>query len=241
VPLWNPQGTGRAIVTTTVEKPSGAGKKAVPTSSEKRSNADKVSRRQVDKFSERRDQLAEAALQTLAELGYARTSLREIAQNSEFSHGVLHYYFSDKVDLITHCVRHYKARCVTRYDGIVATAQTPEELKAGFGALLAETMIEEPTMHRLWYDLRAQSMFEESFRTDVAAIDESLENMIWRIVSRYAELLDVEASVTSPAMYAIFDGLFQQSLLRHLSGDQTAANYLSESVQQMLPLVVPTH
>jgi len=101
-------------------------------------------------------------------------------------------------------------------------------------------MIDEPTMHRLWYDLRAQSMFEESFRADVAAIDESLENMIWRIVSRYAELLDVEASVTSAAMYAIFDGLFQQSLLRHLSGDQTAANYLSESVQQMLPLVVPT-
>ena len=173
-------------------------------------------------------------------LGYARTSLREIAQNSEFSHGVLHYYFSDKVDLITHCVRHYKARCVTRYDGIVATAKTPEELKTGFGALLAETMIEEPTMHRLWYDLRAQSMFEESFRADVAAIDESLENMIWRIVSRYAELLDVEASVTSAAMYAIFDGLFQQSLLRHLSGDQTAANYLSVSVQQMLPLAVPT-
>ena len=57
-------------------------------------------------------------------------------------------------------MRHYKARCVTRYDGIVATAKTPEELKTGFGALLAETMIEEPTMHRLWYDLRAQSMFE---------------------------------------------------------------------------------
>src|ERR1700733_3919604 len=113
-----------------------------------------------DKFAERRSELAQAALHTLAELGYARTSLREIAQNSEFSHGVLHYYFSDKVDLITHCVRHYKARCVTRYDGIVATAKTPEELKTGFGTLLAETMIEEPTMHRLWYDLRAQSMFE---------------------------------------------------------------------------------
>ena len=92
-------------------------------------NADRVSRRQVDKFAERRAQLAEAALQTLSELGYARTSLREIAQNSEFSHGVLHYYFSDKVDLITHCVRHYKARCVTRYDEIVATAQTAEELE----------------------------------------------------------------------------------------------------------------
>ncbi|MCJ0906805.1 TetR/AcrR family transcriptional regulator [Rhodococcus sp. ARC_M6] len=221
-------------MSTTVENASGTTRKGSP------SNADKVSRRQVDKFSERRDQLAEAALQTLAELGYARTSLREIAQNSEFSHGVLHYYFSDKVDLITHCVRHYKARCVNRYDGIVATAHTPDQLRSGFGALLAETMIDEPTMHRLWYDLRAQSLFEESFRADVAAIDTSLENMIWRIVIRYAELLGTEPAITSSAMYGIFDGLFQQSLLRHLSGDDNASTYLSESVQSMLLLVVPT-
>ncbi|RZL79181.1 MAG: TetR/AcrR family transcriptional regulator [Rhodococcus sp. (in: high G+C Gram-positive bacteria)] len=202
-------------------------------------NADRVSRRQVDKFAERRDQLAEAALQTLSELGYARTSLREIAQNSEFSHGVLHYYFSDKVDLITHCVRHYKARCVTRYDGVVATAQTPEELKTGFGRVLVESLRDEASMHRLWYDLRSQSLFEESFRADVAAIDLSLENMIWRIVSRYAELAGRPITLAPSTMYAVFDGLFQQSLARHLSGDATAADALADNVDQVLALVVP--
>jgi AcrR family transcriptional regulator len=49
----------------------------------------------VDKFAARRNELAEAALKTLAERGYAQTGLRDIAQNSEFSHGVLHYYFAD--------------------------------------------------------------------------------------------------------------------------------------------------
>src|SRR6188472_4423560 len=137
--------------------------------------ADRVSRRQVDKFTERRAQLAESALLTLSELGYARTSLREIAQNSEFSHGVLHYYFRDKVDLITHCVREYKAQCVTRYDQVVATASSASELAAGFLDKLTETLVEESALHRLWYDLRGQSMFEESFRADVAAIDLSLE------------------------------------------------------------------
>lgn len=220
-------------MTIAVENSSGTTKKASP------SNADKVSRRQVDKFSERRDQLAESALKTLGELGYARTSLREIAQNSEFSHGVLHYYFSDKVDLITHCVRHYKAQCVTRYDGIVSTAQTPAELRTGFATMLAETMIDEATMHRLWYDLRAQSLFEESFREDVAAIDMSLQNMIWRIVTRYAELLGNEPTITSSVMYGVFDGLFQQALLRHFSGDENAAHYLSDSVQSILAVAVP--
>src|SRR3954463_8441886 len=113
---------------------------------------DRVSRRQVDKFEERRRELADAALQTLAELGYARTSLREIAQNSGFSHGVLHYYFRDKVELITHCVRQYKAECVTRYDKIIATAGSAEELRQGFGAAMAGTLREDAPMHRLWYD-----------------------------------------------------------------------------------------
>ena len=43
-------------------------------------------------------------------------------------------------------------------------------------------------MHRLWYDLRSQAFYEEAFRADIDAIDKSLENMVWRIASRYAEL-----------------------------------------------------
>src|SRR6202046_4015119 len=151
-------------------------------------NRDTIARRQVDKFAERRDELAAAARQTLAELGYANTSLRDIAQNSAFSHGVLHYYFADKSELITYCVRQYKAECVTRYDAIVTTATAADELRAGFGAAMAGTLRDDVTVHRLWYDLRNQSLFEEKFRADVTEIDHSLERMIWRIVSRYAEL-----------------------------------------------------
>jgi AcrR family transcriptional regulator len=199
---------------------------------------DRISRRQVDKFAERRAQLAESALLTLSELGYARTSLREIAQNSDFSHGVLHYYFRDKVDLIMHCVREYKARCVKRYDEIVATARTADELRRSFAAGLALTMVEDAAMHRLWYDLRSQSMFEASFREDVAAIDESLERMIWRIVSRYAELLGTGTAVSSDTAYGLLDGLFQHGLLRHLFGEPTAAVNLTDQVERILPTLV---
>jgi AcrR family transcriptional regulator len=200
--------------------------------------ADRISRRQVDKFAERRSQLADAALQTLSELGYARTSLREIAQNSEFSHGVLHYYFTDKVDLITHCVRQYKAHCVTRYDQIVASAASAGELETGFAVGLVETLVDDATMHRLWYDLRAQSMFEDSFRADVAEIDASLERMIWRVVTRYAELLGGRIVVTSPVMYAVFDGLFQQALWRHLAGDEAAGSDLQAAVADVLARLI---
>jgi AcrR family transcriptional regulator len=201
--------------------------------------AEKVARRQVDKFEERRRELADAALHTLSELGYARTSLREIAQNSAFSHGVLHYYFRDKVDLITYCVRQYKAACVLRYDQIVATARTPETLAEGFAGGLVGTLVADAAMHRLWYDLRSQALFEESFRADVLEIDATLQRMIWRIVSRYAELVDRPALTSESMTYAMFDGLFQQALLRHLAGVEGAAEHLHAGASQLLTQVVP--
>lgn len=191
----------------------------------------------VDKFNARRIELAEAALETLAELGFARTSLREIAQKSEFTHGVLHYYFTDKVDLICCSVRYYKARCVTRYDQVTATARNRDQLMEGFLAKLAETLREEAHMHRLWYDLRAQALFESAFREDVTAIDKSLEDMVWRIASRYAELGGRQPAITPAALYAVFDGLFQKYLLKHLSGDAGAIAELRDEIGGLLPMV----
>ena len=200
--------------------------------------AERIARRPVDKFAARRSELAGAALKTLAERGYAQTGLRDIAQNSDYSHGVLHYYFADKTDLIMHCVREYKAQCATRYDEVVATATTAEELAAGFLQKLADTLVDEAPLHRLWYDLRNQSMFEPAFRADVTEIDLLLERMIWRITTRYAELSGRTPQVAAPVMYAIFDGLFQQALLRQLAGDPSAATNLRAGVTDVLPNLV---
>ena len=193
-----------------------------------------------DKVEERRAELAGAALQTLAELGYARTSLREIAQNSAFSHGVLHYYFTDKVDLIMYCVRRYKATCVTRYDDVVATAGTAQELREEFARILARTLADDAAMHRLWYDLRGQSMFEPAFRADVTEIDLSLQRMVWRVLTRYAQLSGADLALTPEVAYAFCDGLFQQALLRHLAGDTGAAEQLRTTVEALLPTLL-TH
>jgi len=184
----------------------------------------------VDKFEARRGELADATLATLGELGFARTSLREIAQKTAFSHGVLHYYFRDKIELITYCVRRYKEHCVTRYDEILEEAATGGELSALFADALVGTMLEDTAMHRLWYDMRSQAMFEEALQPTVVDLDRQLEEMIWRVVSRHAELCDTVPAVSSVTAYSVFDGLFENSLLRHLAGDAGAADRLrSES------------
>ncbi|MEO3936332.1 TetR/AcrR family transcriptional regulator [Dermatophilaceae bacterium Soc4.6] len=195
-------------------------------------------RRPTDRFDERRDQLAESALTTLGELGYARSSLREIAANSAFSHGVVHYYFHDKLELIVYCVRHYKARCVHRYDAVVRDSVTADELLDGFAATLVQTLRDEAPMHRLWYDLRSQSMFEQSLREAVTMIDRTLEEMIWRVVSRYGELCGRPVLAGPDAAYGMLDGLFQQALLGFTAGDETVMTTLADQVHGLMPLLL---
>jgi AcrR family transcriptional regulator len=192
----------------------------------------------IDKIERRRVALAESALKTLGELGYARTSLREIANNSEFTHGVVHYYFRDKIDLISYCVRYYKTKCARRYDEVVETATSADELAAGFLGKLTQTLVEETPMHKLWYDLRAQSMFEEQLRPDVEAIDQLLEEMIWRILSRYADLTGTTPTVDAPTAYALVDGLFEQAVVGYAANPEKVPDLLTGRIMQVLPKLV---
>ncbi|MDP9221393.1 MAG: TetR/AcrR family transcriptional regulator [Actinomycetota bacterium] len=187
---------------------------------------DRFDRVRFDKFEARRGELADATLATLGELGYARTSLRGIAQKTDFSHAVLHYYFRDKIELITFCVRRYKEHCVTRYEEIVAEAASPEELARQFADALVATMLEDTPMHRLWYDLRAQAMFDKALLPTVVDLDLQLEEMIWRVVSRYAELAATTPAVPSAAAYSLFDGLFENCLMRHVAEDGSTTERL---------------
>ncbi len=194
--------------------------------------------RRIGKFELRRSELADAALATLAELGYARTSLREIAQKCDFTHGVFHYYFSDKIDLILCAVHNYKSSCAKRYDVIVETSQTAGELMDRFLAKLGETLRDEPHMHRLWYDLRSQALFEDAFRQQVLEIDQLLEDMIARVAHRLSALSGRDIRVSNRSLYALLDGLFQKHLLEQLEGDATAVDRLRDEVRRLLPALV---
>ena len=117
-------------------------------------------------------------------------------------------------------MRHYKAQCVTRYDDVVADSTTADELLDAFAAKLVETLRDEAPMHRLWYDLRTQCMFEEQLREAVlddrrhARADDLAGRQPLRRAGRPAA-----ARSTPAAAYGLLDGVFQQALLGHLTGN----------------------
>ena len=97
---------------------------------------------------------------------------------------------------------------------------TEQELLDGFAAKLVETIVAEAPMHRLWYDLRIQSMFDARLREAVLNIDTAICDMIWRIVTRYGELGRPSAAMDAASAYGVLDGLFQAALLGHVTGDR---------------------
>jgi len=194
----------------------------------------RAERAREDKFAARRRELAETALAVIAEQGFARTGLRDVAARSALSTGVLHYYFESKDDLIAQAVWQHKSQCARRYDGIVAAARTPEELAAGVADAMAATLRDEATLHRLWYDLRNQALFEEGFRDTIIAIDALLTDMVWAIVERHAELAGREPSITPGTAYALVDGLFLNALIAHLRGDGDAVERMRAGAQELI-------
>ena len=72
----------------------------------------------------------------------------------------------------------------------------------------------------------------------MAEIDKSLEKMIWRVMSRFAEIAGEPVRVPSSVAYAMFDGLFQQGLSRHLSGDRKAVATMQSNVRLVVSQLV---
>jgi AcrR family transcriptional regulator len=187
----------------------------------------------VDKFVERRRALAWDALHALGETGYARTSLREIALSSGSSHGVFHYYFKDKADLIACCVLLYKEHCISHYDEVTARTTSAEVIE-GFVERLSASIVQDANLHRLWYDMRAQSLFEPAFRADVAEIDAKLQLLIWRIVSRSAELSGKPLALDPALLYALVDGIFARCLIDYTSGNAAAITTMQTQIRELI-------
>jgi hypothetical protein len=53
-------------------------------------------------------------------------------------------------------------------------------------------------------------------------------------VCRFAELTGEPQSMPPPVIYAMIDGLFQQCLLKHLSGDAHAIDQMQADVRLVL-------
>jgi len=156
------------------------------------------------KRGEKKRRIADSAIEALKELGYANTSLRDIAAKSDLSLGMLHYYFEDRSDLIIYCVQVYKAEFVRTLVAAIERAEGREEVIEAFSRSLAAALLEDTMTHRLWYDIRTQAMFDAIFRPVVRDIEAKLIDLVRRALIAAGH----EVSPKVEILYALLDGVF---------------------------------
>lgn len=161
--------------------------------------------RKSAKRDEKKRQIAKSAIEALKELGYANTSLRDIAEKSDLSLGMLHYYFEDRSALIIYCVEIYKDEFVRNITEALAEAKGREVVIEEFSRALVTSIVDDEMTHRLWYDIRTQAMFDETFRPVVSQIEGKLIGIVEAAFRKagHETPTDIELS------YALLDGVFR--------------------------------
>lgn len=184
----------------------------------------KTERREAKKMA-----IAMSALDALKRMGYANTTMRDIAAFCEMSLGSLTYYFIDKEDLITWCVRLYKADFVQRITRVATAPLSPQDVVTRLADELAHSILEGRATHRLWYDIRNQAMFDPTFVPVVSEIELSLQSALCEVLRR----LGMEDPHTSTLAYAMLDGVYRY-LLQNTEGVVQQQGPLSAQFRRVL-------
>ncbi|KIN73337.1 Transcriptional regulator, TetR family [Sulfitobacter guttiformis KCTC 32187] len=190
--------------------------------------------RKSAKRDSKKRQIADSAITALRTLGYANTSLRDIAEYSGMSLGILHYYFEDRSDLIIYCVRLYKQEFVTGILETLSGAVGRAEVINILSGALARSIAKDSDTHRLWYDIRNQALFDPVFRPVTAEI----EAMLVRIVASAFAKSGHAVPPMIDLQLALLDGVFRHLMQKQLTEQSRTAAALKITFASVLEQIL---
>ena len=164
----------------------------------------------------RREQLINATIDSLAERGYAATTLADVADGAGLSRGIVNFHFTSKDNLLSETIRYLQDEYTANWQAMVGKARsdtasqllamvtadldrkicTQRKLAAWF-ALLTEAKT-KPTYQKLAWER------DDKYRTTLAAICRAA-----KLEAGYA----FDAQSTADAIYAMQEGLWLRMML----------------------------
>lgn len=108
---------------------------------------------------QRRAEIVNALLSTIAERGYAKATIQLIAQKAGLTPGLLHYHFKTKAEILVELVKALAGLSSQRYAAFAESAKTPEErLIAYIDARLSRGDGANPTAVAAWVMIGAEAV-----------------------------------------------------------------------------------
>jgi AcrR family transcriptional regulator len=155
-----------------------------------------------------------AAMRCVAEVGYSRATIRQIARTAEMTSGSLYHYFPNKSELLDAAAREIQTIALPR---LRAAAARTDDVVDRLEAVLEES-------HRLMREYPDLAAFERAIRAESSAAGpgrpahpglQVLRDVIGEVVedarARGSLPADIEPGATVDAVYALTRGLTERA------------------------------
>jgi TetR/AcrR family fatty acid metabolism transcriptional regulator len=166
---------------------------------------------------EKVEAIVKAAFKAIAEKGYARVSMRDIASEAGVNKSILHYYFKDKDELISAVFHSLHERFREIAAGAVSVPTGVEDrLSEGFGQFLVLTE-NEPEWFLVIMDLTIQAVQNPGKREEVYSLSGSLREIVadgFREAREAGEIkANADENVLAAMVIAMVNGLALQYIV----------------------------
>lgn len=172
------------------------------------------SKRITDKREAKRRELAQGAERVFCARGLANTSLRDIAEAEGHPLGTYHYYFGSRLEIVIYCVRLRREEFLGQMREIVLAPGDFPEIIGMLAQGISQGLIEEGDKHKLWYEIRNQSLYEPELRVHTEEFE--AENLVLakvlgqRFLGWTAEAAEEKVLICHGAVDGLF-GYFAQN------------------------------
>jgi AcrR family transcriptional regulator len=190
---------------------------------------------QDERSEETRTRLLEATLESLAAVGYARTSTTEIADRAGVSRGAQVYHYPTKAALVVAAVDHLLQRRYQELQQLFAE-RLPRAGGPGAAIELLWKMFEGPTF-TAWLEFVVASRTDPELRAAVVRQSEPFVNSVGEAFRKYLPEAAWNPILRKPDLvFAVLDGL---ALARILYSDEDRAPRMFASFREIVERMQP--
>lgn len=188
--------------------------------------------------------LIEATLDSVAEIGIARTSVSEIIERANLSRGMIHLHFGGKDALVEEAAKYssveYYDNLNTLLDRVGSLPQ--ESVEAVIRSDLSEAVLNKRTVS-LWYAFRGESRERKAIAAYSDTRDKRLRNLTFESFLKIARQTNKDDPETAAkdathGTLALLEGMWTDFLLHPESFDRAVA---LRTIFRFLAAMFPKH
>ncbi|USG63333.1 TetR/AcrR family transcriptional regulator [Brevibacillus ruminantium] len=163
------------------------------------------------KKQEKKQLIIEAAAKVLAEKGYEKASIKDIAAEAKITPGLIHYYFRNKEEILTELLMEASLQYTSDMQNLMQTVPSEQLSKAALREPI-KRVLHQPDWYRLRYELFAIGLRNPNLTERVNDILENGRNGIADILHAVSPETAGHQE-TASILLACFDGLALQKLM----------------------------